>query len=149
MGGWDEWCITEDAELSLRLLRRGGTGLHVDRSFGHGVMPLTFEALKRQRFRWCFGGSRSSGCTSGLLPGDRDPDNRLTQAQRWAYLVGGLQWFGDLAGLAFTGFLMVGARTSRSVTASSYAASRARPGVRGGASGRRRAQVGPPAQTGP
>ena len=23
VGGWDEWCITEDAELSLRLLRDG------------------------------------------------------------------------------------------------------------------------------
>ena len=27
LGGWDEWCITEDAELSLRLLRAGWTGL--------------------------------------------------------------------------------------------------------------------------
>ena len=26
LGGWDEWCITEDAELSLRLLRRAGPG---------------------------------------------------------------------------------------------------------------------------
>ena len=24
LGGWDEWCITEDAELSLRLLRPAG-----------------------------------------------------------------------------------------------------------------------------
>jgi len=55
-GGWDEWCITEDAELSLRLLRDGWSGLHVDHSFGRGIMPLTFEALKGQRFRWCFGG---------------------------------------------------------------------------------------------
>ncbi len=23
VGGWDEWCITEDADLSLRLLRTG------------------------------------------------------------------------------------------------------------------------------
>ena len=28
LGGWDEWCITEDAELSLRLLRAGWHGLH-------------------------------------------------------------------------------------------------------------------------
>jgi cellulose synthase/poly-beta-1,6-N-acetylglucosamine synthase-like glycosyltransferase len=51
VGGWDEWCITEDAELSLRLLRDGWSGLHVDASYGQGVMPLTFEALKGQRFR--------------------------------------------------------------------------------------------------
>jgi hypothetical protein len=56
VGGWDEWCITEDAELSLRLLRAGWSGLHVDQSWGRGVMPLTFEALKSQRYRWCFGG---------------------------------------------------------------------------------------------
>ena len=30
LGGWDEWCITEDAELSLRLLRAGWSGLHLD-----------------------------------------------------------------------------------------------------------------------
>ena len=46
LGGWDEWCITEDAELSLRLLRAGWSGLHLDQSWGHGIMPLTFEALK-------------------------------------------------------------------------------------------------------
>ena len=34
LGGWDEWCITEDAELSLRLLRAGWHGLHVDQSWG-------------------------------------------------------------------------------------------------------------------
>jgi len=109
-GGWDEWCITEDAELSLRLLRSGGHGIHVAQPFGRGVMPLTFEALKRQRFRWCFGGIQIMRMHwRSLLPGRRTPDNQLTFAQRWAYFVGGLQWFGDLAGLLFTGFLLVGA----------------------------------------
>jgi hypothetical protein len=28
----------------------------VDETFGRGIMPLTFEALKGQRYRWCFGG---------------------------------------------------------------------------------------------
>src|SRR5208283_2379198 len=56
LGGWDEWCITEDAELSLRLLRAGWSSLHLDQSWGFGIMPLTFEALKGQRYRWCFGG---------------------------------------------------------------------------------------------
>lgn len=110
VGGWDEWCITEDAELSLRLLRAGGRGLHVQKSYGRGVMPLTFEALKRQRFRWCFGGVQILRMHwRSLLPGRRTETNRLTAAQRWAYLVGGLQWFGDLAGALFTGFLLIGA----------------------------------------
>jgi cellulose synthase/poly-beta-1,6-N-acetylglucosamine synthase-like glycosyltransferase len=56
LGGWDEWCITEDAEASLRMLRAGHTGLYINESFGQGLMPLSFAALKRQMFRWCFGG---------------------------------------------------------------------------------------------
>ncbi|GGO87878.1 hypothetical protein GCM10011584_13550 [Nocardioides phosphati] len=109
VGGWDEWCITEDAELSLRLLRAGGRGLHVDQSFGHGIMPLTFEALKRQRYRWCFGGVQILRMHwRSLLPGRRTEANQLTLAQRWAYFVGGLQWFGDLASVLFTGFLLAG-----------------------------------------
>jgi cellulose synthase/poly-beta-1,6-N-acetylglucosamine synthase-like glycosyltransferase len=109
VGGWDEWCITEDAELSLRLLRAGGRGLHVDQSFGHGIMPLTFEALKRQRYRWCFGGVQILRMHwRSLLPGRRREANQLTLAQRWAYFVGGLQWFGDLASVLFTGFLLAG-----------------------------------------
>lgn len=108
-GGWDEWCITEDAELSLRLLRAGWSGTHVEHSFGRGIMPLTFESLKRQRFRWCFGGVQILRMHWRALLGRRSEANRLTLSQRWAYLVGGLQWFGDLAGLFFTGFLLVGA----------------------------------------
>jgi cellulose synthase/poly-beta-1,6-N-acetylglucosamine synthase-like glycosyltransferase len=110
VGGWDEWCITEDAELSLRLLKAGGSGLHVEQSFGHGVMPLTFEALKRQRFRWCFGGVQILRMHwRDLLPWARSDSNRLTVPQRWAYLVGGLQWFADLAGVLFGAFVVVGA----------------------------------------
>ncbi len=71
-GGWDEWCITEDAELSLRILRNGWSGLHVDQSFGKGIMPLTFEGLKGQRFRWCFGGIQIlRRHWRSLLPGGR------------------------------------------------------------------------------
>jgi cellulose synthase/poly-beta-1,6-N-acetylglucosamine synthase-like glycosyltransferase len=109
-GGWDEWCITEDAELSLRLLRDGGRGLHVDRTYGHGMMPLTFEALKRQRFRWCFGGIQILRMHwKSLIPGPVTPQNQMSNAQRWAYLGGGLQWYGDAATLLLTLFLLAGA----------------------------------------
>jgi cellulose synthase/poly-beta-1,6-N-acetylglucosamine synthase-like glycosyltransferase len=110
VGGWSEWCITEDAELSLRLLEGGWTGLHVDQSFGKGVMPLTFEALKGQRFRWCFGGIQILvRYWRALLPGSRTRTNRLTLGQRWAYLSGALQWYGDLLALVFFAFLLAGA----------------------------------------
>jgi glycosyltransferase involved in cell wall biosynthesis len=109
-GGWDEWCITEDAELSLRLLRDGWSGLHVDRSFGVGVMPLTFEALKGQRFRWCFGGIQILRRHWRLMmPGRSSARNRMDGGQRWAYLSGAVQWYGDLLAVMFFLFLLVGA----------------------------------------
>jgi cellulose synthase/poly-beta-1,6-N-acetylglucosamine synthase-like glycosyltransferase len=110
VGGWDEWCITEDAELSLRILRSGWSGLHVDQSFGKGIMPLTFEALKGQRFRWCFGGIQIlRRHWRSMLPGAENKENRLSLGQRWAYLSGGIQWYGDLLALLFFLCLLVGA----------------------------------------
>jgi cellulose synthase/poly-beta-1,6-N-acetylglucosamine synthase-like glycosyltransferase len=110
LGGWDEWCITEDAEVSLRLLRAGWHGLHVDQTWGRGIMPLTFEALKGQRYRWCFGGIQIIRMHwRSLIPGRQSRENHLTSGQRWAYLAGGIQWYGDLLGLVFFVFLLAGA----------------------------------------
>jgi glycosyltransferase involved in cell wall biosynthesis len=110
LGGWDEWCITEDAELSLRLLRAGWHGLHMDQTWGRGIMPLTFEGLKGQRYRWCFGGIQIMRMHwRSLLPGRKSRDNHLSSAQRWSYLAGALQWYGDLLGLVFLVFLLAGA----------------------------------------
>src|SRR3984957_9436017 len=110
LGGWDEWCITEDAELSLRLLRAGWHGMYMDQTWGRGIMPLTFEGLKGQRYRWCFGGIQILRMHwRSLLPGRKTTENHLTEAQRWAYLAGGIQWYGDLLGLIFLVFLLAGA----------------------------------------
>jgi cellulose synthase/poly-beta-1,6-N-acetylglucosamine synthase-like glycosyltransferase len=110
LGGWDEWCITEDAELSIRLLRAGWHGLHVDETFGRGIMPLTFEALKGQRYRWCFGGIQILRMHwRSMMPARPSKANHLSVAQRWSYLSGALQWYGDLLGLLFLIFLLAGA----------------------------------------
>jgi cellulose synthase/poly-beta-1,6-N-acetylglucosamine synthase-like glycosyltransferase len=105
--GWNEWCITEDADTSLRLLRAGYSGLFLGKSFGRGIMPLTFSSLKSQRFRWCFGGMqilRQHWKT--LMPWDRSPDNHLSIAQRLDYLIGGVQWLNDFIYLCFTVVLL-------------------------------------------
>jgi hypothetical protein len=110
LGGWDEWCITEDAELSLRLLRAGWHGLHVDETFGRGIMPLTVEALKGQRYRWCFGGIQILRMHwRSMMPGRQNAANHLHTGQRWAYLAGAAQWYGDLLSLLFFIFLLAGA----------------------------------------
>jgi hypothetical protein len=82
----------------------------VDQSWGYGIMPLTFEALKGQRYRWCFGGIQILRLHwRSLLPGRPTRANHLTNAQRWSYLAGGIQWYGDLLGLVFFVFLLAGA----------------------------------------
>jgi cellulose synthase/poly-beta-1,6-N-acetylglucosamine synthase-like glycosyltransferase len=110
IGGWDEWCITEDAEASLRILKRGYKALYYNKSFGRGLMPLSFEGLKKQRFRWCFGGVQLlRKHWEALTPWAHlvEPENRLTFAQRYFYLAGGLQWFTDVFNLLFALLLVL------------------------------------------
>jgi cellulose synthase/poly-beta-1,6-N-acetylglucosamine synthase-like glycosyltransferase len=107
LGGWEEWCITEDAEASLRMLKAGYDGLYVPKSFGKGIMPLTFAALKSQRFRWALGGIQIlKKHWRELMPGRRTAENHLTMAQRLDYLFGNLHWFNDLLYLAFSVVLL-------------------------------------------
>lgn len=54
-GGWGEWCLTEDAELSVRVRAVGYEGIYLRNSYGRGLIPETFEAYKQQRFRWSAG----------------------------------------------------------------------------------------------
>lgn len=112
IGGWDEWCITEDAEASLRILKRGYQSLYINKPFGRGLMPFTFEGLKKQRFRWCFGGIQIlRKHWEALMPWAHwvDNTNKLTLAQRYYYLTGGLGWYTDVFNLLFAFFLVLGA----------------------------------------
>jgi cellulose synthase/poly-beta-1,6-N-acetylglucosamine synthase-like glycosyltransferase len=102
--GWAEWCITEDAEASLRLLARGWRAVYMNQVFGAGLMPLDFDGLRRQRFRWAFGGVQILRRHISTLVGLRR--SRLTPAQRYHYLVGGLSWFADPLGVALAFFLL-------------------------------------------
>jgi hypothetical protein len=77
IGGWNEACITEDAEASLRMLGRGYVGVQILRLHWRELVPLMPHRL------------------------------RLTMAQRIHYLLGALQWFGDVVTACFT-ILLIG-----------------------------------------
>ena len=108
VGGWNEWCISEDTEASLRVLKAGWSGLYIPRCFGRGIVPPTFAGLNTQRHRWCFGAMQILRLHwRSLMPWDRSPDNHLTPAQRRDYLMASLGWFRDLLMLGFALLLLV------------------------------------------
>ena len=108
VGGWNEWCISEDTEASLRVLKAGWSGLYIPRCFGRGIVPPTFGGLNTQRHRWCFGAMQILRLHwRSLMPWDRSPDNHLTLGQRRDYLMASLRWFKDLLMLSFALCLLV------------------------------------------
>jgi len=54
-GGWAEWCLTEDSELSIRIHAQGYRSVYLNEPLGRGLIPETFEGYRRQRFRWTYG----------------------------------------------------------------------------------------------
>ena len=55
-GGWSSDTICEDTDLGLTMLELGWQALYTNRRYGHGLLPDTFEAYKKQRDRWAYGG---------------------------------------------------------------------------------------------
>jgi cellulose synthase/poly-beta-1,6-N-acetylglucosamine synthase-like glycosyltransferase len=107
-GGWNEWCICEDTEASLRVTRNGWSGLYIPRCFGRGVVPPSFRGMLTQRHRWCFGAMQILRLHwKTLMPWDRSPGNRMTSAQRRDFLMASLGWFRDLLMFAFSTLLLV------------------------------------------
>ena len=122
VGGWNEWCICEDTEASLRVAKDGWSGLYIPRCFGRGVVPPSFAGMLTQRHRWCFGAMQILRLHwRSLMPWDRSPGNQLTSAQRRDYLMASLGWFRDLLMLAFSLLLLV--VTGLLVTQSGFAVS--------------------------
>jgi cellulose synthase/poly-beta-1,6-N-acetylglucosamine synthase-like glycosyltransferase len=108
VGGWNEWCICEDTEASLRVLKDGWSGLYIPRCFGRGIVPPSWAGMLTQRHRWCFGAMQILRLHwRSLMPWDRSPDNHLTSAQRRDYLMASVGWFRDLLMLAFSLLLLV------------------------------------------
>jgi cellulose synthase/poly-beta-1,6-N-acetylglucosamine synthase-like glycosyltransferase len=97
--GWAQWCITEDAELGLRLFEAGHKALYIPITYGRGLMPDTFADFKKQRFRWAYGAVMIMRAHfMSLLGLER---TRLTPGQRYHFVAGWLPWFADGLNLLF------------------------------------------------
>ena len=88
VGGWAEDHVTEDAELSVRLLAGGWRSLYVPKTFGKGLIPPTYDAYKKQHHRWAFGGVKVLKAHFGKIL--KSP---MTGRQRFDWLVSGMHWF--------------------------------------------------------
>lgn len=93
LSGWAEWCITEDAELGLRVFEAGYEAHYLAHSYGRGLMPDTFTDYKKQRFRWAYGAMQILKHHAGalLLPSH----STLSSGQRYHFLAGWLPWIAD------------------------------------------------------
>ncbi|SDO71718.1 Glycosyl transferase family group 2 [Desulforhopalus singaporensis] len=99
VNGWSEWCITEDAELGLRIFERGYEAAYVAKSYGQGLMPDTFLDFKKQRFRWAYGAMLIMRHHLASLLGLKK--TCLTRGQRYHFLAGWLPWIADGVNLLF------------------------------------------------
>ena len=106
IGGWNQECITEDAEASLRMLGAGYRGVYDPAAYGQGLMPLDFDGLKKQRFRWALGGVQILKFHWRELVPFAHHKMRLSVAQRIHYLLGSVQWFAEVLTATFTVLLL-------------------------------------------
>ncbi len=97
--GWGEWCITEDADLGLRIFEQGYEATYIAKSYGRGVMPDNFADFKKQRFRWAYGAMQILRRHTGELLGRKE--SHLTRGQRYHFIAGWLPWLADGMNLIF------------------------------------------------
>src|SRR5579863_6763372 len=91
-GGWPADTIVEDTDLGLCILERGWLAHYTNRRYGYGLLPDTFDAYKRQRHRWAFGGSQLvRKHWRRMLPWA----DGLTREQKREYAIGWLNWLGS------------------------------------------------------
>jgi exo-beta-1,3-glucanase (GH17 family)/cellulose synthase/poly-beta-1,6-N-acetylglucosamine synthase-like glycosyltransferase len=101
VNGWAEWCITEDAELGLRLFEHGHEAQYLPVTYGRGLMPENFTDYKKQRFRWAYGAVQILRAHADVL---LSSDRRLTKGQRYHFIAGWLPWLMDGLNLIFNVF---------------------------------------------
>src|SRR5947199_5891606 len=91
VGGWSTDTIVEDCDLGLQVLEHGWQIHYTNRRYGHGLLPDTFEAYKKQRYRWAYGGFQilRKHWRHLMLR-----DGGLTREQKREFAIGWLNWLG-------------------------------------------------------
>jgi exo-beta-1,3-glucanase (GH17 family)/cellulose synthase/poly-beta-1,6-N-acetylglucosamine synthase-like glycosyltransferase len=90
-GGWSSDTICEDTDLGLTILELGWLAHYTNRRYGFGLLPDTFEAYKKQRHRWAYGGFQIlRKHWRRFLPGA----SMLTREQKRQFILGWLNWLG-------------------------------------------------------
>jgi len=83
VGGWAEWCLTEDSELAIRVHAAGYDSVYLTQPYGRGLIPETFAGYRKQRFRWTYGPVQELKRHWRLfLPGRLGQPSALTLSQR-------------------------------------------------------------------
>ncbi|MBB5045645.1 cellulose synthase/poly-beta-1,6-N-acetylglucosamine synthase-like glycosyltransferase/exo-beta-1,3-glucanase (GH17 family) [Rhodopseudomonas rhenobacensis] len=91
VGGWAGDTICEDSDLGLEIIEHGWLTHYTNRRYGYGLLPDTYEAFKKQRHRWAYGGFQIiKKHWRRFLPGA----SRLTPDQRREFALGWLNWLG-------------------------------------------------------
>jgi exo-beta-1,3-glucanase (GH17 family)/cellulose synthase/poly-beta-1,6-N-acetylglucosamine synthase-like glycosyltransferase len=90
-GGWSSDTICEDTDLGLAIQELGWQTHYTNTRYGQGLLPDTYEAFKKQRHRWAYGGFQIvKKHWRRFLPGN----SRLTPDQRREFALGWLNWLG-------------------------------------------------------
>jgi exo-beta-1,3-glucanase (GH17 family)/cellulose synthase/poly-beta-1,6-N-acetylglucosamine synthase-like glycosyltransferase len=90
-GGWAGDTICEDTDLGLGIIEHGWMTHYTNHRYGHGLLPDTYEAFKKQRHRWAYGGFQIvKKHWRRFLPGA----SRLSPDQRREFALGWLNWLG-------------------------------------------------------
>jgi exo-beta-1,3-glucanase (GH17 family)/cellulose synthase/poly-beta-1,6-N-acetylglucosamine synthase-like glycosyltransferase len=90
-GGWAGDTICEDTDLGLAIIEQGWLTHYTSHRYGHGLLPDTYEAFKKQRHRWAYGGFQIvKKHWRRFLPGA----SRLTSDQKREFSLGWLNWLG-------------------------------------------------------
>ncbi|MBI5131843.1 MAG: glycosyltransferase [Rhodopseudomonas palustris] len=90
-GGWSSDTICEDSDLGLEIMEHGWLTHYTNTRYGYGLLPDTYEAFKKQRHRWAYGGFQIiKKHWRRFLPGN----SRLSQDQKREFGLGWLNWLG-------------------------------------------------------